>query len=562
MDPILSDFDEVAAGIRYADLHLSLVSTLTGKPATSGELSRPAHWFRQMREPAQFAVGMASLAAEGCDIFVEIGPQAMLVDAGRESLGEDAGARGWLPSLRRDRVDGEQILESLADLYMRGVDPDWRGFHADGVYRRVALPTYPFKRERFGQKASGSTTSVAAVHGPAAERDVDWLEAAAAGARPVRAEMKTDASARRLEQLVESVRQHVAEIVARPAESLSVDQNCLDLGMDSLGVLDFVAAIRQTTGIVCTPDDFMDRPTIAGFAAHIDARSASARSVSGAPSSDARLVALNERGSRVPLFCMHPAGGRVGAYLRLRGLLGDDQPLYAVQSRALHSPDAEHATLESMAVEYATLVRSVRPEGPYRLLGWSMGGFIAHAVAFELERRGARVDMVGMVDVIVPRADSAPRPVSEEIALALTAIIAEVQPALAASGLTASDLEAARSVARGDLLAWCEARGRIPAAALSGEAFETRLGLYQRHFHLVREHRPATVTAPIVEWRASSLRRPYDWSKHSRAGATGKLVGGTHFSVMQSPHIDLIAADLEMDGLQFPVASFQAATGK
>ena len=68
------------------------------------------------------------------------------------------------------------------------------------------------------------------------------------------------------------MRRHVAEIVAQPPESLSVDQNCLDLGMDSLGVLDFVAAIRQTTGIACTPDDFMSRPTIAGFASHISDR--------------------------------------------------------------------------------------------------------------------------------------------------------------------------------------------------------------------------------------------------------------------------------------------------
>ncbi|MEK8146609.1 thioesterase domain-containing protein [Streptomyces sp. M10(2022)] len=48
------------------------------------------------------------------------------------------------------------------------------------------------------------------------------------------------------------------------------------------------------------------------------------------------------------------------------------------------APDAA-----SMVASYVDLVREVRPQGPYRLLGWSYGGFVAHAMACALQERGA-----------------------------------------------------------------------------------------------------------------------------------------------------------------------------
>ena len=431
---------------------------------------------------------------------------------------------------------GSEALRHVADLYVRGVDPNWQELYGDGAFRRVTVPTYPFQRKRYAAQTA----------------DADLREAGAMPTRvPVanrnaRPRVRAESSERRLEQLVDLVRRRVAEVVQRPPESLTVDQNCLDLGMDSLDVVDVVAAVRERTGIACTPADFICRASIAGFATYIGAQIASTQSTqpdADPPAQHPQLVVLNDRGSRAPLFCMHPSGGRATAYLRLRALLGDEQPLYALQSRALHEPNSEHETIESMAAGYAAVVQSVRPDGPYRLVGWSMGGLVALAVASELERRGASVESVGLIDVIRPGAHARSLPV-DELAFALTAISTEVQPSLSLPGVSASDLDAVQGGEPGDLLAWCEAQGRIPAGTLSPETFAAMLRLYQRHFQLVSDYRPAVVDAPIAEWRASSRRVPYDWSKHSRAGVTGRVVGGSHFSVMHPPHIDEIAADL------------------
>jgi acyl transferase domain-containing protein len=56
----------------------------------------------------------------------------------------------FLPSLSRGRDDWRQMLAAVGGLFVNGVDPDWNGFERDYPRRtRVALPTYPFERDRY-----------------------------------------------------------------------------------------------------------------------------------------------------------------------------------------------------------------------------------------------------------------------------------------------------------------------------------------------------------------------------------------------------------------------------
>src|SRR5262249_61909238 len=83
----------------------------------------------------------------GCGIFLEIGPQPILVGMGRHCLPDGKGM--WLSSLRQGQADWYQLLHSLGALYVRGVSVDWAGFDRDYPRRRVVLPTYPFQRQRY-----------------------------------------------------------------------------------------------------------------------------------------------------------------------------------------------------------------------------------------------------------------------------------------------------------------------------------------------------------------------------------------------------------------------------
>ena len=122
MDPILDAFEQVAAGLTFKDPSVAIVSTLTGRVATYGELSLASYWRKHVRDAVQFLAGMKTLAAEGARAFVEIGSNPILLGMGRQCIDDKSDQFAWLASLRRDRPNRAQLLTSLGELYVRGVD--------------------------------------------------------------------------------------------------------------------------------------------------------------------------------------------------------------------------------------------------------------------------------------------------------------------------------------------------------------------------------------------------------------------------------------------------------
>jgi malonyl CoA-acyl carrier protein transacylase len=147
MEPMLADFERVAAEVSYSQPQIALISNVTGKLAAA-EIATPQYWCRHVRQPVQFAASIETLGEQDCEILVEIGPKPVLLGMGRAIL-ENSSLMQWLPSLRPGRSDWQQMLESLATLYVRGVPVDWTGFDRDYRPRRVVLPTYPFQRQRY-----------------------------------------------------------------------------------------------------------------------------------------------------------------------------------------------------------------------------------------------------------------------------------------------------------------------------------------------------------------------------------------------------------------------------
>jgi acyl transferase domain-containing protein len=135
-----------AAAIRPAHPRLRLVSNVTGKSLAAGEALDAAYWSRHILEPVRFADSVRELGAHGYDLFLEIGPAAMLSALGRHSL-PDRRVR-WLASCKRGVAPFRQMLASAAELYLAGLAIDWQAMDAPYARRRVALPTYPFERVR------------------------------------------------------------------------------------------------------------------------------------------------------------------------------------------------------------------------------------------------------------------------------------------------------------------------------------------------------------------------------------------------------------------------------
>ena len=157
LDPVLDQFAAAVAGIPRTPPTIPVVSSMSGALVTS-ELTDPAYWRQHLRNPVRFDRGVRTLQEAGCTIFIEIGPKPTLLGLVEPILERDDKMTRWqddkmtatmLPSLRGQQPDWQTLLTSLGELYVRGVAIDWQGVDKEYRRRKVALPTYPFQRQRY-----------------------------------------------------------------------------------------------------------------------------------------------------------------------------------------------------------------------------------------------------------------------------------------------------------------------------------------------------------------------------------------------------------------------------
>ncbi|WP_189413831.1 alpha/beta fold hydrolase, partial [Streptomyces griseoviridis] len=179
-----------------------------------------------------------------------------------------------------------------------------------------------------------------------------------------------------------------AEVLGVP--SVGVDDDFFALGGHSLLAARLINRVRATLGTELAVRALFETPTVAGLADRLG--------VSDGSDAFDVMLPLRRGGDRAPLFCLHPAGGVSWVYSGLLRWLDPGRPVYGIQARGLTRPGTTPATIAELAAEYADEIRAVQPAGPYHLLGWSLGGLLAHAVAATLEARGQKVATLALMD--------------------------------------------------------------------------------------------------------------------------------------------------------------------
>ena len=177
-------------------------------------------------------------------------------------------------------------------------------------------------------------------------------------------------------------------------EGIGIRDNFFDLGGHSLLGVRLASRIRKQFGLDVPLSFLLQSPTIERFAGLL--RQDESRLKRSA------LVPIRTEGTRTPFFCVHPVGGNVLCYAALARQLGPEQPFYAFQS-PVFAGELEQHTIEVLASHYLEQLRTVQPQGPYRLGGWSMGGVIAFEMARQLGEEGERVQLLALIDSYVPK---------------------------------------------------------------------------------------------------------------------------------------------------------------
>jgi acyl transferase domain-containing protein/acyl-CoA synthetase (AMP-forming)/AMP-acid ligase II/acyl carrier protein len=127
------------ARVEYVAPTIPFLSASLGRAFGLDEVPGEAHWTRHLYREPNAEHGYSAPLMDGCDLQVQLGPSGAL------HVSNDASR---LPTFAFDGDDWTVMLETLAVLYTRGAEIDWRTFHGPFARRKLSLPTYPFQRQR------------------------------------------------------------------------------------------------------------------------------------------------------------------------------------------------------------------------------------------------------------------------------------------------------------------------------------------------------------------------------------------------------------------------------
>ncbi|WP_315758263.1 non-ribosomal peptide synthase/polyketide synthase [Bradyrhizobium sp. SZCCHNRI2007] len=319
---------------------------------------------------------------------------------------------------------------------------------------------------------------------------------------------------------------------------VGVTDNFFELGGNSILSLKVIARLRRAPVLdgEIKLRDLLQKPTIRGLL--------------GTPAaSSMRPSALLPLSSPVdgtpPVFCLHGGFGTVFDYAPLARRLEGQRQLIGLQCRTLIEPSFIDRSLAAMAVDYVDEIVRTQSQGPYHLIGWSLGGLVACLVAAELERRGERVERLALIDSFVPHPHGGEHPsVGRHWTDDVLALLSVTAPDVQSSAIT-SQVSAIRSA---DAPVTDEVIRRLIADAIGMAPLQPRDGLlgvddivaaFRVGRHLAQLARAAEwpadlVAAPGCWWTSGRLRQRDRLAARLPHAADCGVAGDDHFSILSN----------------------------
>ena len=333
------------------------------------------------------------------------------------------------------------------------------------------------------------------------------------------------------------------------AERIGVHDSFFDLGGNSLLAIRVQSRLRRDFQAEVPLLMFFETPTVARLAELVE-QARLQKKEKRKKTAPSRWPELRPGGKGPPLFCIHPSGGDVAVYRHLAKALAPGFPVIGIPSRAIHDAKLEHPSLESMAEEYAGRIRGRQACGPYRLLGWSMGGAIALAVCAALEKKGEQVGFLGLLDADFhgERIGSAQEGFLCRLELILQASAGRGQPESLESILGKTDdlrsfYDSVASLSpekRAEKLARRLAGGKRHGLKIPPAFLKNLIMLLDTHRKVLADFQPQRIGAPLFIWKAgqSPERKPRPVS----SSGVRPIATGSRRSILKRGTSDLPSA--------------------
>ncbi|MFD3486315.1 SDR family NAD(P)-dependent oxidoreductase [Streptomyces sp. NPDC058665] len=161
MDPMLAEFERVAADLTYHTPTIPIVSAVTGELADH-HITTAQYWVQHVRDAVRFADTITTLDSLGTRHYLELGPDPVLTTLVNETLTKSRNSSSPVAVLRKGHSEGTTLLTALATAHTAGA-PANLTTHLPSADSHPDLPTYPFQRQRYWLTATAATGDVSSA---------------------------------------------------------------------------------------------------------------------------------------------------------------------------------------------------------------------------------------------------------------------------------------------------------------------------------------------------------------------------------------------------------------
>lgn len=242
--------------------------------------------------------------------------------------------------------------------------------HLEGILPAHMIPTGYVVMEQLPLTANGKIDKRAL---PKPERKTAVMEAKYVGPRD------------NLERILAGIWSDILEI-----DKIGVRDNFFEIGGHSLIGIQLFAAIKAQLGKELPLKTLFHAPTIASQAKLIKDQ--------GWKNNWENLTAIQPEGSRTPFFAVHADE----ANYFIPKAWGKDQPYYGFFHQGEDGHRIQYTSVEEIARHFIQELKSVKPQGPYLLGGYSFGGIVAFEMAQQLKQMGDSVPLLALFDTYDP----------------------------------------------------------------------------------------------------------------------------------------------------------------
>ncbi len=125
--------------------NIKVISTVTGKQESYETFAKKEYWIEHLEKTVYFMKAIKEAERLGVTKFIEIGGNATLCGLAGQNVSTDGAV--FVPTMRNTIDDYKQLLESLKQLYLGGMDLDFAGLLSGYKTKKVSLPNYSLKKQ-------------------------------------------------------------------------------------------------------------------------------------------------------------------------------------------------------------------------------------------------------------------------------------------------------------------------------------------------------------------------------------------------------------------------------